>query len=268
MITARRRFLVLSLSLSAPAALLTVLPGRSLHAEEAKKPTAPAAGGDLKVLFVGNSYTFVNDLPAMLAELAKAGGQPAVVHKKETPGGCSLEKHWKDGKAAKLIQEGKWDVVVLQDHSLGALKAKDAMFEYGKKLDAEVKAKGARTVLYMTWARANTPETQKDITAAYEELGKELGATVAPVGRAWQKSLAENPALALHVADKSHPTPAGTYLAACTFCATLFGKSPEGLAWHPPAVSEEDARKLQAIAWAVAKPAEKGEKGEKGETKK
>src|ERR1043166_6791316 len=83
----------------------------------------PAGGGpkEVRVLFIGNSYTYVNDLPKMIAALARAGKQPPLVYERETPGGCTLEKHWKDGKAARKIAAGKWDYVVLQEHSLRPL---------------------------------------------------------------------------------------------------------------------------------------------------
>src|ERR1019366_3051749 len=89
----------------------------------------------IHVLFIGNSFTYVNDLPKMVAELAKAGGQPPLLFERETPGGCALEKHWKDGKALAKIQSRKWDFVVLQDHSTASLLKKDSMFAYGKKFD-------------------------------------------------------------------------------------------------------------------------------------
>ena len=88
----------------------------------------------LQVLFIGNSYTYGNDLPKMLAELAKAGGQSLLVVEKETPGGWSFKKHWEGGKAVQKIKSKKWDWVILQNHSLGALEARDDMFTFGKKL--------------------------------------------------------------------------------------------------------------------------------------
>jgi hypothetical protein len=209
------------------------------------------ADDDVHVLWIGNSYTHVNDLPKMVGELAKAGGQKTLVSVSETPGGCSLEKHWKDGKALDKIRSRKWDYVVLQDHSLGPIKDREAMFENAKKLDAEIKKQEAKTLLYMTWARANAPENQEKLSKAYLDLGNELKATVVPAGLAWEKALAADKQRALHQADKSHPTKAGTYLTACVFYGTLFAKSPEGLPGKCADLSDEEAKKLQAIAWQV-----------------
>ncbi|MGE0529647.1 MAG: SGNH/GDSL hydrolase family protein, partial [Bdellovibrionales bacterium] len=167
------------------------------------------------MLFIGNSYTFYNKLPRMVGELAKAAGERPLVYEEETPGGWSFKKHWESGKAVEKIREKKWDVVILQNHSLGALQARKDMFFYGRKLKEAIDKQGAKTLLYMTWARQNKPETQKEIASAYVQLGKELGAEVAPVGLAWQKVLQTKDKIALHIQDKSHPTKAGSYLAAC-----------------------------------------------------
>jgi hypothetical protein len=233
MLRLSRRYFLAFLVLGAVAA--------AVAAREEPKP--------VRVLFIGNSYTYVNELPQMIAELAKAGGQRPLVYDKETPGGCTLEKHWKDEKAVKKIAGSNWDYVVLQEQSLRPLTNRGLMFEYAGKLDGEVKKHHAATLLYQTWARQDAPEKQAELSKAYYDLGKELKAQVVPVGAAWEKALKENPGLALHGADKSHPSKAGTYLAACVFYAALYGKSPEGLPGKIGDLSEGDAKKLQGVAW-------------------
>src|ERR1700730_13210076 len=153
------------------------------------QPQAAQKTNELHVLFIGNSFTYVNDLPKMVAELAKAGGQRPLHYERETPGGCTLEKHWKDGKALAKIQSRQWDFVVLQDQSQAPLQGRDAMFDYAKKFDAEIKKRGAKTILYMTWALQNKPENQPAISKAYQELSEELKDQLAPVGNAWKTAL-------------------------------------------------------------------------------
>ena len=204
---------------------------------------------EIHVLFIGNSFTYYHDLPKMIAELAKAGNQRPMRYERETPGGCTLEKHWKDGKALTKIQSRKWDFVVLQDHSTAAISKKDSMFDHGKKFDAEIKKNGAKTILYMTWALQNKPDDQPTITKAYQELGKELKAQVAPVGNAWEMALKADKKLVLHEKDKKHPNATGTYLTACVFYSTIYGKSPEGIPGGSAKLTDDEARPLQVIAW-------------------
>jgi hypothetical protein len=77
------------------------------------------------------------------------------------------------------------------------------------------------------------------------------GGLVVPVGDAWRRVLANPPAPALHVADGSHPTPAGTYLAACVFYGVVHGKSPVGLTGRFADLNPPTARRLQEVAWAT-----------------
>jgi len=213
------------------------------------KPEAAQAKDEIHVLFIGNSLTNGNNLPKMIAELAKAGKQRPLAHEQETPGGRTLEKHWKDGKALAKIQSRKWDYVVLQDQSQAPLANREAMFEYGKRFDAEIKKQGAKTIMYMTWALQNKPEDQAGISKAYLDLAAELKSQVAPVGKAWEAALQADKKLVLHSEDKKHPTARGTYLAACVFFATIYGKSPEGLPGAIAKLTDDEARPLQAVAW-------------------
>jgi hypothetical protein len=224
-------------------------------AKPAQSQTKPADG--IQVLFIGNSLTYVNDLPKMVTELAKAGGQRPLLTERETPGGCTLEKHWKDGKALAKIQARKWDYVVLQEYSTGPLLKRDSMFDYGKKFDAEIKKQGARTLLYMTWAYQDKPEDQPAISKAYLDLAADLKADVAPVGKAWEAAILSDKKPVLHQKDKKHPTATGTYLAACVFYATIYGKSPEGLPGSIGNLTDEEAHSLQVIAWETVKKADK-----------
>lgn len=227
-----------------------------------------ATPAPIKVLFIGNSYTSVNDLPAMVVGLAEAAGGRKIEVDRHLVGGATLEKHVKDKKAIDKIRAAKWDVVVLQEQSLRPIIDRQSMHEYARLLDAEIKQRGAKTVFYATWARQHIPDMQDGadpatspeyaramhgiggaanttefdawcqqqkagltggLNGAYLEIGNELGAAIAPVGIAWKMALAADPPFVLHGPDKSHPNPTGTYLAACVFYATLLDASPVGL---------------------------------------
>lgn len=213
-----------------PSKTATVTP--TISVPSLSSPTAStSARKPLRVLFIGNSYTFFNGgLGIAVKTLASAvkDGRP-FEYVEITKGGQTLEGHWNDGKALAAIRQGNWDFVVLQEHSLGALNRREKMFQYAALFDAEIHKVGAKTVFYETWGRKNRPEMYGVVEQAYVGLAKQLKAVVAPAGAAWSHALKANPTLALHIADLSHPTPAGTYLNACVFYETFFGKSPEGL---------------------------------------
>jgi hypothetical protein len=201
----------------------------------------------MNVLFVGNSFTARNDLPGVVAALASAAGE-RLDHRLITAGGASLRMHWNKGEARRAIRAGGYDAVVLQEQSTLPVKNAARMHENVRLFDAEIRAAGAKTVLYMTWARQHAPESQRAITDAYESVGRELGATVVPVGVAWERFLRKHEKPALHDRDGSHPTAAGTYLAACVFFATLFGRAPAGPATAVPGLTQAEMKLLQKAA--------------------
>ena len=196
------------------------------------------------MLFVGNSFTARNDLPKLIAQLAAERGitvEPTLL----SMGGASLRMHWNKGQALKAIQNGNYDYVVLQEQSTLPVKNAARMRENVLLFDEAIKAAGARTVLYMTWARKHSPDHQQLITDAYESIGREIGAVVVPVGSIWWRFMSRHESPALHDKDQSHPTLAGTYLAACAFVVTLIGKSPQEVEYVPTGLSDADAQSLQ-----------------------
>ena len=266
-----------------------LLAAAAAYGQPAPPQQAPAAFRD-RILFIGNSYTYFNNLPAVLAQLANSSRPNSLETKMVVTGGATLKSLWEAGDALKNIQQGGWTYVVLQEQStLGQGGRVDGIpqindpamfFEYARRFDAEIRKAGAKTAFYMTWARHDSPQNQARLSAAYTSIAKELGAILVPAGHAWEMALHEKPGLALHQIDNSHPTPAGTYLAACVFYAVLLKRNPAGLPTHvagkpvdmagrvleaesngllssPPTVelinlSQEDAGFLQSIAWRAA----------------
>lgn len=203
------------------------------------------------ILFIGNSFTQRNNLPGLLADLAATQGV-SVWHDLLSVGGASLRTHWNAGDAAKAIEAGNYDYVVLQEQSTLPVKNAQRMAENVRLFDEAIKRAGSKTVLYITWARQHSPEHQEVIADAYVGIGKELGAIVVPVGLAWQKFLAKHTSPVLHDRDQSHPTLAGSYLAACVFFVVLFKASPVG-ATGPDGLNEQEWKTLQMVAWDEAR---------------
>ena len=200
-----------------------------------------------KVLFIGNSFTARNNVPSLIAQLAIARDKQ-LEHQLISAGGASLRMHWNKGDAQQVMQQTRYDYVVLQEQSTLPVKNPQRMHENIRLFDQAIKAAGAKTALYLTWARQNAPETQAAITTAFTTIGAELGATVIPVGIAWEQFLRQHKHPVLHDKDQSHPSVAGSYLAACVFFAALFDENPVGIACD--LLPQAEATRLQTMAWA------------------
>jgi hypothetical protein len=239
--------------------------------------TAPASR-PLRVLFIGNSYTYNNNLPALLEGLAASAAPPMRIQTRAvTRPGVRLQQHWDRGEALAALREGRWDYVVLQEQStLGLLLIEGrrevndpelTFHPYARRFAEEARKVGAQPLFLLTWARRDTPESQARLTQAYMSVARELGAPIIPAGLAWARMRQEAPDVVLYHQDGSHPSPIGSYLTASALYATLTGSSPVGLATvitgHPmtegvlnPAktvtlasIPPEQAERLQSVAW-------------------
>ena len=157
-----------------------------------------------------------------------------------------MRRHFNAG-ATEVITAADWDYVVLQEQSTLPIKNRTRFHENVREFVPAAKEAGAELALYMTWARKTEPENQELLTGAYNDIGKEIEATVVPAGVAWELMLAKHDKPALHDRDGSHPTIAGTYLAACTFQWTLFG-APVGKPEAAAVLSQEERTALLAAA--------------------
>ena len=198
-----------------------------------------------KILFIGNSYTYVNDLPAAVAAIAKAEGRPLEVAS-VTQGGQTLKffndpEKEKGKEALAAIASGGYDVVVLQEQSLRPAISTGLFLEAAASLCKKIRAAGAEPVFYATWGRkegaaaleqyhlTNKTMTEK-LLAAYRRAGEINGAAVSPVGAAFYEIYTGHPGIELYQSDGSHPSQAGTFLAALTLYITIFGEAPQSAA--------------------------------------
>lgn len=198
-----------------------------------------------RLLFVGNSFTFRNDLPALISQMAPHEIESQMI----VAGGASLRNHINSG-AIKTALAQTWDMVILQEQSTLPIKNTRRFHENVREVQTLIEESGAQTALYQTWARKNVPETQETLSVAYENIAHEIGARLIPVGRAWQAALKMQSDLPLYDADGSHPAPLGSYLAACVFVAKLWDKDARGLlvpdGWK---ISDENAALVRDAAW-------------------
>lgn len=222
------------------------------------------------VLYIGNSFFYYNNsLHSHVAALLRAADPKAPMrgvsatisgsgfdwHDVDSyfrPNAVSSYSFTADNKIVFNKPERLFDVAVLMDCSQCPLhpQLKGTFREYAKKHADTVRKHGAKPVFFMSWAYADAPEMTEQLAEAYTQAGNDNGVFVIPAGLAFARSLAARPELVLHAPDKRHPSLAGTYLAAATVYASLFRKSPEGLA-YTAGLDAEVARHLQAVAWAT-----------------
>lgn len=221
------------------------------------------------VLFIGNSYTYVNDLPEMTRQLALSLGDTLVVGS-SAPGGYTFQGHTTNTATQALIAQGGWDRVVLQEQSqLPSFPPSQVLsdcFPYAEALVDTIHAYSpcAEPTFYMTWGRENGDADncafwppvctfngmQGQLRMNYLQMAQDNSAECAPAGVAWKQVRDEYPAIGLYASDGSHPSVAGSYLVACTMYSTFFRTSTVGASFTS-SLDPATAATLQQIASAV-----------------
>lgn len=216
----------------------------------------------VRVLLVGNSYTMHHSLHSMLQKLAaQVEGGPRMTVDAVAHGGYSLSNHLRTGQALTRIRAGHYTHVVLQGHSMSAVDHPDKLIADAKRFKQAIDASSGQTVFYATWARS--PEvrlyrTHKSVrsfaqmsmlvSSTYFELSSLLRAGLAPVGSAFERALVEHPKLGLWGSDGSHPSVAGSYMAACVLYGAITGLDPSTTRYVPNSMKPEDAELVRAVA--------------------
>jgi PKD repeat protein len=206
----------------------------------------------LNVLFIGNSYTSVNNLPLLVKNLSTSAGKTLNIDS-NMPGGYLMSSHLNDATTFSKISQGNWDYVILQEQS--QIPTID-YYRYNDMYPAMTDLKSvieqynpcAKIITYMTWGRrfggqqcdpsgtycspvfANFNHMQDSLTSAYLEISEQLNIQCAPVGVTWQNILNDT-TLVLHSGDNSHPNIDGSYVAALTIFSSIWKQSSFGLTY-------------------------------------
>ena len=201
----------------------------------------------LRVLFVGNSFTYFYNLPQVVTSMAKSQGM-ALVTRQSTVGGSNLEQHWKEDRGTKtrrMLEDHSWDYVVFNDHSLSPIETPERFMEYGKKFAELVREKGAKPVFMVTWAYRSNPLMQTELTRLYERLCQETGADCVPCGSLFAEARQWRPDMRMFDDDK-HPSSNGTYMLGLAFYKFFSGKATGGMP-HRLTTVDRDGEKLYLI---------------------
>ena len=208
----------------------------------------------IDILFIGNSYTYVNNLPEIFKNIAKSAGIEVSVAA-VTNGGWTLEKHASTedvyGMTTDIVLKGKkFDIVVLQEQSILPAAETEKFREAVKILLEKVKANGAKPYFYCTWGRkegstvlTDNGWTHKKMTEklanAYDAVGKEFSVPVAHVGKAFYKINISHTGIDLYTSDLSHPSKYGSYLAALVLFAKIFDRDVKDIDYNYIFTKEE-----------------------------
>ena len=191
--------------------------------------TPPATAPQIRVLFIGNSLTVANDLPAMVERLAdQAGISGEVVCGVVAKPNFGLEEHWQDGEALRILRRGSWTHVVLQQGPSSLPESRTVLRQYTGMFAEVARAQGANVILFGVWPARDRLAFQKEVTESYRLAAADVGGEMVPVGEAWRLAWEKDAQLPLYGPDGFHPSPLGTYAGALMLFEKLTGRTASG----------------------------------------
>ncbi|HEY4302949.1 MAG TPA: hypothetical protein VGM82_00670 [Gemmatimonadaceae bacterium] len=214
----------------------------------------PLPPGGHHVLFIGNSLTAVNDLPATLAAIATSAGDTIYVAASAGPN-LALIDHANGGSNARAqIARGGWEYVILQQGPTPAGVCRDTLVLAAKMLDRDIRRVGATPALLMSWTDRSNQRWFEDVRISFQAAAAAVDGVFFPAGEAWRSAWRADASLSLYGSDGYHPSSLGTFLTALEIYERVTGKDPRALplkAFANGLAFELDAATIRALQTAA-----------------
>jgi hypothetical protein len=190
--------------------------------------TGPTISGTgRRILFVGNSHTYVNDVPGILQALAAVAGPEPLAVAVNAPANVALIDHVTRG-SGQVIRSHDWSLVVLQQGWTPAGACRDTLRLATQLLAADAAKGGVRTAVYQVWTPTNRPAHLPGTIRSYELAAEDVNGMLFPAAAAFRNALQRDASLPLYL-DGLHASREGAYLVALVMYATIFDRTPVGL---------------------------------------
>jgi hypothetical protein len=232
------------------------------RADPASIPTPPAAGpseselaaADVRILFVGNSHTSYQNLPAIVCSMVRHA-KPGTTVAHQMVFVTHLEDAASNPQIRAEVERRPWTHVILQAQKVSMSGRYTYPTLDGIELAKAAKAKGAKTYFFAEWGRRGVADERERTEKIYQEMALAAGVAVIPVGRVWDAALAEDPDRPLHDADGNHESATGAYLTALALASTISGEPAAACAGVDAAdLPAVERLTLAAVADAVLRP--------------
>jgi hypothetical protein len=189
-----------------------------------RSTAAPHEHVRTRVLFVGNSLTYYNELPRTVARIAASVGDTIHVAMAAAPNLALIDHLNGASDALDLLRMQKWDYVVLQQGPTTTPIGRDSLIIWTQMFDRHIRAAGAVPALFMVWPIGARWDRMPLVRESYSAAATSVRGIFLPAGDAWVAAHERDASLQLYGADDFHPAPLGTFLAALAIYERISGK--------------------------------------------
>jgi hypothetical protein len=224
---------------------------------------APAAAAPLRVLFIGNSYTYTHNLPEVFRRVAAAEGRQVSVQSLTAPG-VSIEDHFSAGNLPRELR-GDWDLVVMQQGPSSLPENRRYLVSWTAEVARHLDPARTRIVMFSVWPAIEHGHTWENAEISYAQAAEKVGGCLFPAAAAWRFALLDDPSVPLYSSDGLHPTREGVMLAAMSLSRALWPRSHKAViatlgpqfresAWQPAVRRQAEFERWAAQAVATSRP--------------
>ena len=211
-------------------------------------PAQSVASADINLLFMGNSHTINNDVPAMVGEMVRAARPGRTVAAVTAPGSLFLGERANDAPTLQVMRERRWDFIVLQAQEYSSSGQFTYPTDGAEALVRMTNELHAVPILFPEWPRFGIDESQR-IYALHLSIAQKQPACVAPIPQAFDLAKVRTPDIGLHASDGNHSSPAGAFLASLVIANTMTLFPPDRLPYLPSIpVDAANQERLRAVA--------------------
>ena len=190
-------------------------------ADKTDPPKLPASDSATSILFVGNSLTYTNDLPAILTRIAKDSGVSIRTVSLAYPN-YALEYHWNDGDMQKLIATGEYRFVVVQQGPSSQADGRAMLLDYGARIKSLCNQHNAKLAFFMVWPALVNSHTFDGVIQNYSDAAAATNSLLCPVGQVWRNYFLATGDYSYYGPDGFHPSLKGSENAAGIIFRALF----------------------------------------------
>lgn len=199
--------------------------GNSNTNDEESEGNVPL-NGESRILFVGNSLTYFNDLPGLVEEEAAKRGVQVTADMLAYPNYAIID-HWNDGEVQELVKDGGYDFLVIQQGPSSQAWGRQVLFEYGEKFNTLCNTYGIQLAYFMVWPSRTYYDTFPGVIKNYKEAAMSTNSILCPVGESWKRHFDRTGDFSFYGTDGFHPSLKGSTSAARIIVNRLFQR-PKG----------------------------------------
>lgn len=186
--------------------------------------SSDARAKSLKILFVGNSLTYSNNLPLLVETLAKRNGQSLKTEMLAFPN-YALEDHWNDGRLQKQISSNQFSHVVVQQGPSSQAEGKERLLSSGAEIKSLCEKHHVKLAFFIVWPSRANYDTFDGVIANYTLAAEQTNSILCPVGKVWKEHFDRTNDFSYFGPDSFHPSPEGSQAAAQIIYDVLLGSN-------------------------------------------